>query len=89
MSSSSLSLIVDGLVKSLEKEVLVIPAKPVPECLNPGAGIQSFQVVTKPLDSCLRRNDDFLRSHHDYMTTNKGTGFTEQSQAFPASVKCR
>jgi len=44
----------DGLLKNLEKEVLVIPAK---------AGILLFQVVIKQVDSGLRQNDDFLRDH--------------------------
>jgi hypothetical protein len=48
-------IIIDGLVKSLERPNSVIPAK---------AGIQSFQGV---LDPGFRRGDglfDFLRDHH-------------------------
>ena len=44
----------DGLVKSLKKDVSVIPTK---------VGIQSFKIVTKPLDSRFHGNDDFLRGH--------------------------
>jgi hypothetical protein len=47
----------DGIVKSLNFAICVIPAK---------AGIQCFQV---DIDSDLRRNDgawDFLRCHHNW-----------------------
>jgi len=42
----------DGLVKSRKTPFFVIPAE---------AGIQSIQVLTKPLDSGFHRSDDFLR----------------------------
>jgi len=45
---------IDDLVKSPEFSFSVIPAK---------TGIQPFQRVLRILDSRLRGNDDFLRSH--------------------------
>jgi len=48
------SLSHDGLVKSLEIRLSVIPAK---------AGIQYFQIVINSLDSGFHRSDDFLRIH--------------------------
>ncbi|GBE01938.1 hypothetical protein BMS3Bbin06_02380 [bacterium BMS3Bbin06] len=45
---------VDELVKSLKKCFFVIPVE---------TGIQSFQIVTRFLDSRFRGNDDFLREY--------------------------
>ncbi len=45
---------VDGFVKNLKKCFFVIPVE---------TGIQSFQIVTRFLDSRFRGNDDFLRLH--------------------------
>ena len=42
----------DALVKSPKRHLYVIPMK---------MGIQCFQIVAHPLDSCFRRNDYFLR----------------------------
>jgi len=44
----------DDLVKSLKRQISVIPAK---------AGIQLFQILKNSLDSGLHRSDDFLREH--------------------------
>ncbi|GBE01734.1 hypothetical protein BMS3Abin08_01167 [bacterium BMS3Abin08] len=46
---------VNGFVKNLKKCFFVIPVE---------TGIQSFQIVTRFLDSRFRGNDDFLREYH-------------------------
>ena len=45
---------IDEVVKSQNIRSFVIPTK---------VGIQSFQLVIKPLDSRFHGNDDFLRVH--------------------------
>jgi hypothetical protein len=45
---------VDEFVKSQKSLISVIPAQ---------AGIQEFQIVTKPLDTRFRGYDDFLREY--------------------------
>jgi len=53
----------DELVKSRKVDFSVIPAKLVPAGFKPGAGIQLFQPIIKPLDSGFHRSDGFLGNH--------------------------
>jgi hypothetical protein len=69
---------IDGLVKSHKCFVSVIPARPG---LDPGAGIQVFQLLTRVLDPVFQRDDDFLRMHRNLFfyskETKKASGFSK------------
>jgi len=76
--SKSRIQIVDDLVKSLKRQISVIPAKfPMPRLgawhprmdengsFSNEAGIQLFQILKNSLDSGFHRCDDFLRDHQN------------------------